>query len=180
MNRKLIALMNKFGTADSEYPYKIPAMVLIRLLDIGIKNRNLHDIIMKLTIHLLVAFSLHYILKKTGKTPYCGGKGMEKNNTKLKNRQIKTVVEGIITAGDWDDDGTIRAIRILTTDEDEYLVENGDLFMNLMQKSVQASGITHMNKYGEKTIHIKKISVLGNEFGEDITIQAKNTDRDIY
>jgi hypothetical protein len=105
---------------------------------------------------------------------------MEKNNTKLKNRQIKTVVEGIITAGDWDDDGTIRAIRILTTDEDEYLVENGDLFMNLMQKSVQASGITRMNKYGQKTIHIKKISVLENEFAEEITIQAKNTDRNIY
>lgn len=105
---------------------------------------------------------------------------MEKNNTRLKNRQIKTVVEGIITAGDWDDDGTIRALRILTTDEDEYLVENGDLFMNLLQKSVQASGITRMSKYGEKTIHIKKISVLENEFGEDITIQSKNMDRDIY
>lgn len=101
---------------------------------------------------------------------------MDKNNTKLKNRQMKTVVEGIITAGDWDDDGTIRAIRILTTDEDEYLVENGDLFMSLMKKSVQASGISQMNKYGQKTIHIKKISVLENEFGEDITMQAKNTD----
>lgn len=34
---ELIHLRNKFGTVDSEFPYKIPAMALIRLLDITIK-----------------------------------------------------------------------------------------------------------------------------------------------
>ncbi|GBC62440.1 hypothetical protein DENIS_3412 [Desulfonema ishimotonii] len=78
-------------------------------------------------------------------------------------RENKIVVEGIITAADWDEDGNITGIQILTTDDEAYGIENSDPFMNLVQKSVQASGSLKRGRGGEQNIYIRKISLLEDE-----------------
>ena len=81
--------------------------------------------------------------------------------------EIKTTIQGIITASDWDEDGNIIAIKVLTTDESEYFIENGEMFMDLVQKSVEASGVIRETKRGTKSIQIKKCNVLAGEFSNN-------------
>ncbi|MEE4359399.1 MAG: hypothetical protein V2I97_23205 [Desulfococcaceae bacterium] len=90
---------------------------------------------------------------------------MRRNEKKSVNREMrkgKSLVEGIIAAAEWDDEGNVTEIRILTTEEDEYIIENGEMFMDLIRKHVQASGSTHVNKNGSKSIEIKKCSLVDN------------------
>lgn len=91
---------------------------------------------------------------------------MKRNGFKAKNRETreaKTVIEGKMMAAEYEGNGSIMELNILTSDEEEYFIENGEMFMNLAGKNVRASGILREGRRGIKTFHIKKISVLDSE-----------------
>ncbi len=87
-----------------------------------------------------------------------------------KTRETKTTVEGIIAASDWDENGNVTDIMILSADEEEYHIENGDLFLNLIRNTVEACGIVRQHRNGTRSIHIRKCSVLKNEFEDDLSV----------
>ena len=93
---------------------------------------------------------------------------MNRHGSKGKDRdfrEMKTVLEGVIVAADWDHHGNVLEIRLLSTDEDEYQIENPEMFMDLLQKSVRVSGVVEEDRHGVKIIHIKKCIVLENHYG---------------
>lgn len=95
---------------------------------------------------------------------------MKKYNSKDKSRDVremKTVVEGIFVAADWDHQGNVVEIELLSTDEDEYRIENPEMFMDLLQKRVRVSGVVRGDRRGGKVIHVRKCIVMETEFGDE-------------
>jgi hypothetical protein len=82
------------------------------------------------------------------------------------NRETKIRVEGILAASEWDGDGTVTRVRLLTTDEEEYAIENGESFLNLARKYVRVSGALRPSRTGGPTLRVRKITVLDPPFGE--------------
>lgn len=101
-----------------------------------------------------------------------------KGRKKVKNQDIrdhKTEVEGIIIASDWDQKGNVTEIRIQTTQEDEYVIENKDMFMNLTQNAVRAAGVIKIHRNGQKSILIKRCALVENSIGADFETVVPQT-----
>ncbi|QTA82596.1 Uncharacterized protein dnl_49740 [Desulfonema limicola] len=96
-----------------------------------------------------------------------GGRRLKKQDS----RETHSLIEGIITASDWDNDGNVIEIRLQTTDEDEYLIVNGELFTGLIRKYVLVSGIIKIQRNGSKTIHIKKCTILESQQDGELVIE---------
>lgn len=75
-------------------------------------------------------------------------------------RSEKETIDGILTASDWDESGNVTEIKLLTFDDDEYLIENGDFFLNMVKKSVRVIGSVTQSGAEFKIIKIKKCSIL--------------------
>lgn len=83
------------------------------------------------------------------------------------HREMKTVVEGVVVAADWDHVGNVTHIQLLSTDEDAYRIENPAMFMDLLQKSVRVSGVVRRDRHGAKVIRIRKCALLEARFGDE-------------
>lgn len=97
-----------------------------------------------------------------------------KGNRKYKKqekREAQSLIEGIITASGWDDNGKVTEIKLQTIEEDEYHIINGDLFSGLVRKYVLVSGNIGTQKNGTKTIHIKKCTILENQQNGELVIE---------
>lgn len=94
-----------------------------------------------------------------------------KKSKKQEIRESQSLIQGIITASDWDKDGNVIEIRLQTIDEEEYLILNGELFTGLIRKYVLLSGNIKEQKNGIKTIHIKKCTILENNQDENPVIE---------
>ena len=72
---------------------------------------------------------------------------------------IETLV-GIVTPVQWDDDDHVTAVALCATDDEEYLIENGEKFFDLVQTSIEATGKVKRDKKAFKSIAIKRFNVL--------------------
>jgi hypothetical protein len=65
---------------------------------------------------------------------------------------------GIIAPIQWSDDGRITAVSLCATDDEQYLIENGEQFFSLAQKSIHAFGV--VKREVPKSIVIEGFSIL--------------------
>lgn len=74
-------------------------------------------------------------------------------------RKGKMTIDGILTASEWDESGNATDIKLLTFDDDEYRIENGKPFLNMIKQPVRVAGIVRINVTGLKTIKITTCSI---------------------
>ncbi len=67
-------------------------------------------------------------------------------------------IKGIIIPADWDEKGNVIKAAILTTNEEEYIVqenEKGQKLLSLMQREVEMTGVVR-EEAGNKIITVEK------------------------
>ncbi len=79
---------------------------------------------------------------------------------------IETSVTGLVTASGWDDYNNVTELKLFSMDEDEYLIENGLSFVDVLRKFILAKGIVKKNMHGGKSIEIKEFKLLEQGVGE--------------
>jgi hypothetical protein len=77
-----------------------------------------------------------------------------KEHHKQENRET---IAGVLTPAGWDEDGRVTEVMLSAIDDEEYLIENGEKFIEMVHHSVQASGIVRRDRKSFRTINIKKI-----------------------
>jgi len=78
---------------------------------------------------------------------------------KKANNNMETLV-GIITPIEWDDEDQITAVALSATDDEQYWIENGDKFIDLAQKCIEANGKVNRDRKSTRSITIKRFSVI--------------------
>lgn len=69
---------------------------------------------------------------------------------------------GIVTPIQWDEHDRITAVALSATDDEEYLIENGEKFFALVQKCIEASGKVRRDKKAARCIIIKRFNIIDN------------------
>lgn len=72
---------------------------------------------------------------------------------------MQTLV-GIVTPCAWDESDRISEVSLSATDDEEYIIENGGRFFDLVQKPIRAVGLVKSGKKIHRAINIKKFEVL--------------------
>ncbi|MDP8214417.1 MAG: hypothetical protein RAO92_01320 [Candidatus Euphemobacter frigidus] len=78
----------------------------------------------------------------------------------------RITIKGIVNAADWEDDGSIIRVAILTSDDEEYLVADNEMGRELLDfesEGVKATGVVSESEYGEKTIILSSYNVIEYE-----------------
>lgn len=75
---------------------------------------------------------------------------------------MQKTIRGIITPSAWDKNDCVTAVTLSATDDEEYLIENSDEFIDLVQMSIQATGIVGQDKNNLKRILIKNHDIIEN------------------
>ncbi len=78
---------------------------------------------------------------------------------KKKARENETLV-GIVTPVQWDEDDRVTAVALCATDDEQYLIENGEQFLDLIQKSIQATGVVSRDVKPSRSITIREFCIL--------------------
>lgn len=81
---------------------------------------------------------------------------------KKKTANSSETLKGIVTPIEWDDKGRVSAVALFATDDEEYLIENGDKFLDFAQKCIEATGLVKRDKKAFKRIFIKRFDILEN------------------
>jgi hypothetical protein len=92
------------------------------------------------------------------------------------SQESDSTIKGIVTESDWDEDGNVTAVAIevtIDTEEDEegYSSEESDYYdvmmdnkgkelMDLLDKTIEATGTITVDEDGNKTIKVKKYKVI--------------------
>jgi len=76
-------------------------------------------------------------------------------------------VTGLVTASGWDDYNNVTELKLFTTDEDEYLINNGMSLIGALRKFIHAKGLIKKDMHGEKSIEIKEFKIVEQGFGDD-------------
>lgn len=76
-----------------------------------------------------------------------------------KGHTIETLT-GIITASDWDKNDCVTEVMLSATDDEDYLIENGEKFYDLVHTPIQATGIIKKQRRDSKKILIKKYKII--------------------
>ena len=84
---------------------------------------------------------------------------MPKNNHTSNN---ETLV-GIVTPMQWDRDDRISAVGLSATDDEEYWIENGEKFLDLIQSRIEAVGKVRRDRKQSRSIFIKRYRVIEDE-----------------
>lgn len=82
---------------------------------------------------------------------------------KKKSNQNGETLIGIVTPIQWDEDDQITAVALSATDDEEYYIENGNKFIDLVQKCIEARGSVNRDRKSTRCITIKKFSVIDDE-----------------
>ena len=80
-------------------------------------------------------------------------------NKKKATNPIETLT-GIVTPVQWDDKGQVSEVALFATDDETYLIENGNKFIGLTRQSIEATGLVKRDKKAFKSIFIKRFDVL--------------------
>lgn len=75
------------------------------------------------------------------------------------NASMQTLV-GIVTPFAWDESDRVREVSLSATDDEEYIIENSERFLSLVQKTIRAVGMVKMGKKVHRAINIKKFELL--------------------
>jgi dUTPase len=75
------------------------------------------------------------------------------------NTSMQTLV-GIITPYAWDESDQVLEVSLCATDDEEYVIENGERFLDLVQKPIRAMGMVRVGKKIHRAINIKKFEML--------------------
>lgn len=79
-------------------------------------------------------------------------------NKKMKST-IQTLV-GVVTPCDWDENGNVSEVSLSATDDEEYVIENSDRFLDFIQTPIRATGLVKFGKKTHRMINIKKFQPL--------------------
>ena len=79
---------------------------------------------------------------------------------KKKTTQTNETLVGIITPVEWDVDDQVTAVALSATDDEAYLIENGDKFIDLVQKCIEASGRVRRDRKSTRSIAIKRFNII--------------------
>ncbi len=79
---------------------------------------------------------------------------------KKKIKESLQTLVGIVTPYAWDERDQVYEVSLSATDDEEYLIENGDRFLDLVQKPIRAMGLVKSGKKVHRTIYIKKFEVV--------------------
>lgn len=74
-------------------------------------------------------------------------------------RDNETLV-GIVTPVEWDDDHQVTAVALCATDDEQYLIENGDKFFDLIQTCIEATGRVQRDRKSFRRITIKRFDII--------------------
>ena len=85
---------------------------------------------------------------------------MKKGRLKKDQLKDRQTIMGIITAADWDGNDRVIAVKLSGTDENEYLIENGDEFLVHERRLIKANGTVTDSGEREKSILIEKYWIL--------------------
>jgi hypothetical protein len=85
--------------------------------------------------------------------------------------EVQASVTGLVTASGWDKHNNITQLKLFSTDEDEYIIENGISFICALKKFIQAKGLIKKDIYGGKSIIIKEFKVVEQGFGEGFPVE---------
>ncbi|MDA8142078.1 MAG: hypothetical protein M0036_25805 [Desulfobacteraceae bacterium] len=80
---------------------------------------------------------------------------------KKSDSENETLV-GIVTPVQWDEEHQVTAVALSATDDQEYFIENGDQFIDLIQKCIEANGKIRRDKKPSRSITIRRFSVIEN------------------
>ena len=78
-------------------------------------------------------------------------------------KKIKTSTQtlvGIVTPYAWDESDRVSEVSLSATDDEEYIIENGERFLDLIQKPIRAIGLVKSGKKIHRAIYIKKFEVV--------------------
>jgi hypothetical protein len=72
---------------------------------------------------------------------------------------MQTLV-GIVTPYAWDENDRVSEVSLSATDDEEYIIENSERFLDLVQKPIRAVGMVRSGKKVQRAINIKKFEML--------------------
>jgi hypothetical protein len=78
---------------------------------------------------------------------------------KKMHASVQTLV-GIVTPCAWDEGDRVLEVALSATDDEEYVIENSERFLDLIQKSIRAIGLVKVGKKIHRSINIKKFELL--------------------
>lgn len=79
------------------------------------------------------------------------------------NKKIKATMQtlvGVVTPCDWDENDHVCEVSLSATDDEEYVIENSDRFLSMVQQPIRATGIVKNGKKIHRMINIKKFQIL--------------------
>ena len=74
---------------------------------------------------------------------------------------IQTLI-GIVTPYAWDESDQVCEVSLSATDDEEYIIENSQGFLDLVQKPIRAVRLVKIGKKVHRAINIKKYELLEN------------------
>jgi hypothetical protein len=80
-----------------------------------------------------------------------------KKRKDFRDQETRETIAGVVTPCGWDENGRITAVMLSALDDEEYLIENGEKFIDLVHHNVRASGVVKRDPKRFRTITIKKI-----------------------
>jgi hypothetical protein len=75
---------------------------------------------------------------------------------KKKQRAIMQTLVGIITPYAWDENDQVAEVSLSATDDEEYIIQNKDRFLDLVHQPIRAVGLVQSGKKMHRTITIKR------------------------
>lgn len=81
---------------------------------------------------------------------------------KKQTQSTRKTIRGIITASAWDKNDCVTAITLSATDDEEYLIENSEEFIDLVQMSIEATGFVKQIQKNLKTFFIQNYDIIEN------------------
>ena len=80
---------------------------------------------------------------------------MKKNRENHKPEHRETI-SGVLTPAGWDDEGQVTEVMLSAIDDEEYLIENSEKFIDLVHQNIEASGVIRRDRKSFRTINIKR------------------------
>ena len=79
---------------------------------------------------------------------------------KKKIRASMQTLVGVVIPYAWDESDQIAEVSLSATDDEEYIIENSERFLDLVQKPIRAVGLVKSGKKVQRAINIKKYELL--------------------
>lgn len=78
---------------------------------------------------------------------------------KQKKSAYTETLTGIVTPVAWEDDRVV-GVMLCANDDEDYRIENGDKFFDLVQTSIEATGTVRRDRKSFRSINIKRFNIL--------------------